>query len=131
MFEIPDLAGDESMSFYLAILNLLLKNFTVCVEKEKTTNRERLRKKTRAEEIRLPDFRLYYIAAVIKTVLYWNKSRNIDQWNRIESPEINLHIYGQLISYKGGKTTQWRKESSSMSGSQKTRQLHVKKEERN
>ena len=77
--------------FFEEIANATLK-FTGKFKKLKVA-KTTLKNKLKEGGITPLNLRTYYKATVTKRVWYQHKNRHMDQWNRIESPKLNLHVY--------------------------------------
>ena len=108
VLSLTPLLGTPHSVQWLAVLERAICKF-IWNNKKPRILKTILNNKRTSGGITITDLKLYYRAIVIKMAWYWYCDRQVDQWNRTEDSEMNLHTYGHLIFDKGAETIQWKK----------------------
>ena len=135
----------QGFPFWQLLFNIVLKVLVTSTVEEKQIKRIQIGKEEAIHSLFADDMILYIenpkeatrkflelikeyskVTGLLNPYILKNKDRNINQWNKMESPEINTHTYRQFIFDKGDKIIQQRKTVTSISGAGKIDQLHVK-----
>lgn len=97
-FAHPSAAGHLGWFHILPIMNWALLSIWM------------LNKQSKIRSISLPNSRTFYRTVMIKNSLSLAQNRQVGQWSRIETSEINSHVYKQIIFSKQARNNPWSKD---------------------
>ena len=79
--------------------------------KRSRISRELMKRNTRDGGLALPDLKLYYKAANIKTTFHWLRNRRVDQWSKLDTQDTAVNEYSNLLFDKPKDLSHWNKNS--------------------